>query len=140
MIPTVPLFPPVLSSGAIAADVAGTTASPEECLTRAVPFAGTFTSPPGDRSYFQYGLELSEQGFDAPALSAFERVAKVDPSAITFYNLGTLYNSQGKYKEANPLYRRALEIREKALGLEHPDTAVSLNNLGTLYANRGRLL
>ena len=32
---------------------------------------------------------------DAAALVAFEHVAKVDPSAITFYNLGTLYMRRG---------------------------------------------
>ncbi len=88
----VKIYTDAIPAGSIAQDV-GThrSASPEECLTRAVPFAGTFYSPPGERNYFQYGLELSEQGFDRPALAAFERVAKADPSAITFYNLGTLY-------------------------------------------------
>jgi Tetratricopeptide repeat len=39
------------------------------------------------------------------------------------------YYATGRYQEAIPLAQRALAIREKALGLEHPDTAVSLNNL-----------
>jgi hypothetical protein len=33
---------------------------------------------------------------------------------------------------AEPLYKRSLEISEKALGREHPDTASSLNNLALL--------
>jgi tetratricopeptide (TPR) repeat protein len=33
-----------------------------------------------------------------------------------------------------------LEIREKALGPDHPSTANSLKNLGLFYAKRGRLL
>lgn len=37
--------------------------------------------------------------------------------------------SQGKYEEATPLYRRAVEIREKALGPEDPDLAIILTNL-----------
>ncbi len=41
-----------------------------------------------------------------------------------------LYKSQGRYAEAEPLYKRALSIREKALGLEHPDVAQSLNTRG----------
>ena len=118
-----------IGAGTIAADAAGTTASPEECLTRAVPFAGTFTSPPGDRSYFQYGLELSEQGFDAPALSAFERVAKVDPSAITFYNLGTLYMKLGQPTAAKRALERALEL--------NPEYADASNTLGALLAQNG---
>ncbi len=33
---------------------------------------------------------------------------------------------------------RALAIREKALGPDHPDTAQSLNNLAILYKNQGQ--
>ena len=36
---------------------------------------------------------------------------------------------------ALPLYRRALDSRERVLGKEHPDTLTSVNNLaGCLYA------
>ena len=44
----------------------------------------------------------------------------------------------GRYAEAEPLYRRSLAIREKALGREHSHVAVSLNNLGTLSMDQGR--
>ena len=43
----------------------------------------------------------------------------------------------GAYDQALPLYRRALKIREKVLGPEHPDTATSLNNLAMLYQAMG---
>jgi hypothetical protein len=37
--------------------------------------------------------------------------------------------------QAEPLFRRALAIREKVLGPDHPDTAQSINNLAlVLYA------
>jgi tetratricopeptide (TPR) repeat protein len=42
------------------------------------------------------------------------------------------------YAEAEPLYRRTLDIREQQLGLEHPDTADILNNLAGLYYAQGR--
>ena len=42
-------------------------------------------------------------------------------------------NQQGRYADAEPLYKRALAIREKALGPDHPDVAQSLNNLAVLY-------
>ena len=48
-----------------------------------------------------------------------------------------LYN-QGKYAEAIPLAERALAIREKILGAEHPDVATSLNNLAALYYSQGK--
>jgi CHAT domain-containing protein/Tfp pilus assembly protein PilF len=40
---------------------------------------------------------------------------------------------EGKYDAAIPLAERAIAIREKALGPEHPLVAASLNNLGGLY-------
>ena len=42
---------------------------------------------------------------------------------------GRAVPDQGKYAEAEPLYKRSLAIREKALGPDHPDVATSLNNL-----------
>jgi tetratricopeptide (TPR) repeat protein len=110
-------------------DIATIRASPADRLKRAVPFRGTFESPPGERSYFQYGLELSEQGFDRPALMAFERVAKSDPSAITFYNLGTLYMKLGRPSDARTALERALSLT--------PDYADAHNTLGALLAQNG---
>ncbi len=57
--------------------------------------------------------------------------------AIALNSLAAFYKAQGRYQEAEPLYKRALAIREKVLGPEHPDTAVALNNLGLLYAALG---
>ncbi len=45
----------------------------------------------------------------------------------------------GNLAEARPYYERALAIREKALGPDHPDTATSLNNLGYLLQAMGNL-
>ena len=45
---------------------------------------------------------------------------------------------QGRYAEAEPLYKRALAIREKQLGPDHPNVAASLNNLAMLYRHQGR--
>jgi tetratricopeptide (TPR) repeat protein len=47
--------------------------------------------------------------------------------------LATLYTTQGRYAEAEPLYKRSLAIWEKALGPDHPNVAMSLNNLALLY-------
>jgi CHAT domain-containing protein/Flp pilus assembly protein TadD len=43
----------------------------------------------------------------------------------------------GKYDEARPLAERVLEIRERVLGLEHPDVAGAFNNLAILYYFKG---
>ena len=49
-----------------------------------------------------------------------------------------LYGKRGKYKDAEPLCKRALEIREKVLGRDHPDVAKQLNNLALLCQNQVR--
>jgi Tfp pilus assembly protein PilF/peroxiredoxin len=119
------------ASGQIAQDVRNIEVAAPERLARAAPFAGTFYASIGDRSYFQYGLELSEQGFDAAALATFERVAKVDPSAITFYNLGTLYMEGGRPTEAKTAFEHALQLK--------PDYADANNSLGALLAQSGQV-
>jgi tetratricopeptide (TPR) repeat protein len=43
----------------------------------------------------------------------------------------------GDLQGARPYYEKALEIRKKVLGKEHPDTALSLNNLGFLLRAMG---
>ena len=45
---------------------------------------------------------------------------------------------RNKFKEAESLCRRALEIREKCLGPSHPDVAKQLNNLALLSQNQGK--
>ena len=52
-------------------------------------------------------------------------------------NLAVLLYAQGQYA-AEPLYRRALEIWEKALGPKHPSMAQGLNNLAVLLDDQGR--
>ena len=52
--------------------------------------------------------------------------------AESLKDLAGLYHAQGKYALAEPLYQRALAMREKALGPEHPDVAQSLENYAAL--------
>ncbi len=58
--------------------------------------------------------------------------------ATSLNNLGLLYQTQGKYAQAEPLYKRSLAIWEKGLGSEHPQVAIGLNNLAALYQAQGR--
>ncbi|SLM37537.1 tetratricopeptide repeat domain containing protein [Lasallia pustulata] len=41
--------------------------------------------------------------------------------------------------EAEAMFRRALEGREKALGPEHTSTLETVNNLGVLYKDQGKM-
>ena len=55
------------------------------------------------------------------------------------HQLGNLYQNQGKLDEAEKMYIRALEGKEKALGVDHASTLDTVNNLGSLYKNQGKL-
>jgi len=49
-----------------------------------------------------------------------------------------LYRKQGKYEEAEKLYREILEFREKSLGEQHPAVASAINNLAVLLCQMNR--
>lgn len=115
----------------VLADVPKIEAPPAERLARAAPFPGTFQAPPGERNYFQYSLDLAEQGFDGAALAGFERAAKLDPVAITFYNLGTLYMKAAQPAKARVAFGRALDLK--------PEYAEANNSLGALLAQGGEV-
>ncbi len=58
--------------------------------------------------------------------------------ANSLNNLAELYRAQGRYAKAEPLHKRALAIREKALGPEHPNVAQSLENYAAVLRKTGR--
>jgi tetratricopeptide (TPR) repeat protein len=53
-------------------------------------------------------------------------------------NLAVVYDEQGKYAEAEGLFKRALTIREQAVGANHPDVAETLNNLANVFEEQGK--
>jgi tetratricopeptide (TPR) repeat protein len=59
-------------------------------------------------------------------------------AALLLNRTGYYYRSQGRYEEAEPLYRDALAMYKRLLGEAHPDVASSLFNLGALRYNQGR--
>jgi tetratricopeptide (TPR) repeat protein len=74
-----------------------------------------------------------------------ERRTEPDPDAertykslrVTLLNRSALaLQSKGDLGAAEPMFRSALEIAEKDLGPEHPDTAGSLNNLAALLESK----
>lgn len=69
---------------------------------------------------------IDEHGFEFPE------------AAWTMHQAGKYLKDRAQYDEAEPLLRRALAIREKALGAEHPDVAQSLRHLASLYKYLGK--
>ena len=61
-----------------------------------------------------------------------------EPALATALNeLAIFHFQQGDFAAAEPVFRRALTIREAALGPEHPQTAQVLNNLALVLQERG---
>jgi tetratricopeptide (TPR) repeat protein len=54
------------------------------------------------------------------------------------HNLALLYSDQGKYAEAEPLFKRALKIKEETLGKNHPDVATVCESMAKCYRKRGK--
>ena len=53
-------------------------------------------------------------------------------TATSLNNLALLYQYQGKYAEAEPLFQRALAIYEQQLGASHPTTRHIQQNYASL--------
>ncbi|KAI0569376.1 TPR repeat protein, partial [Pyrenophora tritici-repentis] len=67
-----------------------------------------------------------------------EKVVEVLIRPDHFHNLGYLLNDEDRQR-ALQMYQRALKGKEKAWGLEHTSTLSTVNNLGLLYVDLGRL-
>ena len=50
-----------------------------------------------------------------------------------------LHFGRGSYGEAEPLFKRALEVRERVLGPDHAETLESISNLAALYDIRAAM-
>ena len=71
------------------------------------------------------------------ALAIGEKAAPDHPHAAkALNNLAELYRVQGRYAEAEALYKRALIIGEKVLGPDHPDVGIYLSNLAGLRVSQ----
>jgi tetratricopeptide (TPR) repeat protein len=73
------------------------------------------------------------------AITEIARKRETTNAALLCNSLGYHLQMIGDYSGAWPYFERALAIREKVLGTEHPDTARSLNNLGVLLQSQGDL-
>ena len=60
-----------------------------------------------------------------------------EKTAISYNNIGSVYDDLDDYGKALEYYQKALAICEKLLGTEHPDTATCYNNIGEMYRKQG---
>ena len=71
--------------------------------------------------------------------SAKKRLVRTTPTwARPSTTWPTCIKPRASTREAEGLYKRALAIREKALGANHPDVGQTLNNLASVYRAQGK--
>jgi Tfp pilus assembly protein PilF len=101
--------------------------------------AGRFTDA---EPYAKEALERAEDPYfpEGSVLDFLAGFIGLDSPGLgrSLNDLAMVYEGQGRYAEAEPLLKRALAIRETALGPDHPDVATSLNNLAMVYEGQGR--
>ncbi|KAK4119890.1 FabD/lysophospholipase-like protein [Parathielavia appendiculata] len=79
------------------------------------------------------------QYLDAVRLLLRYSMIEYQEAVDAMHMLGNLYADQGRLREAESMFQRALEGKEKALGRDHTSTLDTINNLGNLYRNQDRL-
>jgi class 3 adenylate cyclase/tetratricopeptide (TPR) repeat protein len=72
------------------------------------------------------------------ALDALASETGVLPAGRLFHRCGVYLWRRGEYSVGELLCTRALAIRERALGPDHPDVGRSLSSLGNVYVLQGR--
>ena len=91
----------------------------------------------GEKAYGRGQYEAADRFYQS-ALSQAE-LGKGDLRVATTLNdIALLYRAEGKLKEAEPLYRRSLSIREEKLAANDQQVAASLNNLAGLLVAENR--
>ena len=89
--------------------------------------------------------ELQEKYFNQETKAFLDQVSKQNTgqaqqgeNPVELRKKANDLKAAGRYAEATPYARRALDIEEHRSGPDHPDVALSLNNLAELYRNQGR--
>jgi len=107
----------------------------EECITKMIQrLAEAFPFPRHENrdvwtkylSHAQTALEFREDSTDEEA------------EWRLLFNVAESHSILGKYQEAEQMHRQALELKEKVLGKEHPDTLNSMNSLANVLGNQGK--
>ncbi len=83
--------------------------------------------------------QMMDIGVLAPAAAAVEANLADEPEVLAtlFTTLGRAYFSLGQFERAEPLFRRALDLRRRVHGEVHTDVAGSLIDLGQSVSGQG---
>ena len=93
--------------------------------------------PPPDPSPPDSSPEIETQLLET--VKTAESLGEGNPLLMSsLYNLATFYEHQGRLEKAEEQYKRALSIKEKTRGPNHPDVAIILNKYAGLLRQAHR--
>src|SRR5215475_12510411 len=91
-----------------------------------------------DAAFFS-GQALYQEGKYREAAEILREADTLQNDDVNILNYwGSALYQAGRYVEAEACLKRALVLREKSPGPDHPDTATSLDNLALLYVAQGK--
>ena len=92
----------------------------------------------GMTAYKEESYSKAEQSFST-ALKLAEKFGPQDKRLTkSLDKLASFYREQGIPAKAEPLYKRLLMMKVKALGPSHPDVASAVNNLAEAFEFEGK--
>ena len=107
--------------------------------------AGEIATPAVAATLNNLGSVYLKLGVFSKAEETLERASAIDDSnsdalngARVWIALGSVYEAEHRWDDAEKQFRKALKVREQTLGPEHRDTAAALNNLGVFLQLRHR--
>jgi tetratricopeptide (TPR) repeat protein len=104
-----------------------------------VVFAGEGTEGEAGRNRDVARKRTVQEAMDQAAKMIEGRFGdRPEVEAAVRHTIGKTYFEIGALAEAEPQIVRALELRERTLGPDHPDTLRSVHGLAALYHSRGR--
>ena len=96
--------------------------------------------PEDVKEYLSYRVGLKGKLFDErykETIGDNNDTKNLIPIANLYNEIGLVYYKQGDYEKALEYYRKALVIKEKQLGNNHPSTSITYNNIGLVYKKQG---
>ena len=100
------------------------------------------------KTYNEAGLQAYKQSRLAEAEKFFSSAVKAATAveyggtrhAVSLLNLATIYETQGRYNDAERAYTESIRMLEKKVKEDDPLVARAFNNLGELYRKQGRYI
>lgn len=114
----------------------------ERLLSESIVLGGAVTSDSTHASTYAWlGRAFAGQGRATEAIGAFQRAVDVSNARQrprTLNDYAVFLRSEGRLEEAEVVLRQAIEAYVAIQGSEHPYTAVTRSNLGTVLLQLGR--